>query len=156
MSSAYYAPLIAAWNSTIQPPSSAITGVGLTSTMTTAQKLGFFDSWFFTGVIPASLNVSGAQLANCTVYSEFTALSSAQQAQWLALCAIGGSASLLLGGSTNTTLLTDGMAIAFFSSTTTTRANFTNLAQAAQTPWWQQNGYGSPISLTDLSMAGLS
>lgn len=153
---AYYDALIAAWNSTVQPPS-GVTGTGLSSTMTTAQKLVAIDGWTISGVIPTTLYVSGAQLANCTVWTEFNALTAQQQDNWLGLLQIQGQ---LLGGSANVSLLTDGMAIIYFSSTTTTRANFMALAAAAVTPWWQAStangggGLSSPVSGSDLVAAG--
>lgn len=121
--------------------------------MTTAEKLADLDAWTISGVIPTSIQISGAAIANAVAWSEFNALTAQQQDNLLGLFQIDG---LLLGGSTNVSLLSDGMMISYFSSTTTTRANLTALAQAQVTPWWQANGYTSPISLTDLSLVGLS
>lgn len=154
-----FAALTAAWNSTQQPPS-GVTGTGLTSTMTTSQKLGFINGWTITGVVPASLFTTGAAIANCIVWSEFNALSSAAQTNLLLLCAIAGGNPLLAGGSTNAALLVDGMMLANFSSVSVTRANLTALAQAQQTPWWQVStaqgggGLNSPVSGSDLVAAG--
>jgi hypothetical protein len=150
-SSTYYAPLIAAWNSTTQLPPAGATGVGLTSTMTTSEKLADVNGWVITGVVPASIFVTGPAIANCIVFSEFNALTAAQQSNILALCESPGP---LLGGSANTGLLPTGMLLNAFSSVSQTRANLVALAKGAQTPWWQANGYGSQISPTDLSMAG--
>jgi len=154
-----YAALIAAWNSTIQPPA-GVTGTGLSTSMTTAQKLAALDSWTITGVIPTTIMTSGAAIVNCIEWSEFNALTAAQQTNILQLCAIAGSADVLLAGSTNAALLTDGMVVAYFSSTTITRANMIALAQASVTPWWRAStangggGLSSPVSGSDLVAAG--
>lgn len=118
---------------------------------TTAAKLAQINAMTVNGSVPTVLNVSGNQLANCINYSEFKALTSTQQANILALCRIQGN---LLGGSSNTSLLTDGMFLDYFSPSGATITNLTALAQATVTPWWQANGYSSPISLNDLSAAG--
>jgi hypothetical protein len=128
--------------------------------MTTTAKLVDINAWVVVGAIPTNIFVSGAQVANCVNWSEFTALSTGQQLQLLTLCAVGGQGSGLLGGSTNTALLTDGMILAFFPSSSKTIANLTALAQGAQTPWWQVStangggGLSSPVGPGDLIAAG--
>jgi hypothetical protein len=153
-----YATLIAAWNSSIQPPA-GVTGTGIGSSLTTAQKLGFVNAWTVTGTIPSNLNVTGAQIANCINWAEFNALTAQRQSNLLALCANPGP---LLGGSTNTALLTDGMIIAYFASSGPTLAALTAMAQASVQPWWGVStgnggaGLASPINNNDLTAAGLS
>jgi hypothetical protein len=150
---AYYDALVSAWNSTAQPPSTAITGVGLTSTMATTDKLTDLNAWTVTGSVPTSLQVSATQLANCVVYSEFKALTAQQQNNLMGLLHIPGNLS---GGSTNVALLPDGMFLDYFSSTTTTFANLVALAKAASQPWWQYAGYNGPFNMNDINAAGLT
>lgn len=145
-----YAPLIAAWNSTTQPPT-GVTGTGLNGTMTTAQKLTAVNGWVITGVVPNVLNVSGAQVANCINFAEFNALSSTVQLNILTLC---NNVGPLLGGSANTAFLVDGLVIANFTTGSKTIAALTALAQASVTPWWEANGFTAPFSTTDLQLAG--
>lgn len=118
---------------------------------TTAAKLAQINAMTVTGSIPTTLTVTGAQLANCINWAEFNALTAAQQSNLLLLCAIPGS---LLGGSANTTHLVDGMILAYFNVAGATVANLTALAQGFVQPWWQSNGYSSPISPSDLAAAG--
>ena len=145
----YYTALINAWNSATQPPT-GVTGTPLTG-LTTAQKLIAINSWTVTGAVPTTLYVTGAQVANCINYAEFKALTFDQQSQLLALCSQTGQ---LLGGSANAGLLAAGMILDFFSHTGPTVIALTALAQAIVQPWWQANGYTSPISAADLVEAG--
>src|SRR5450755_3635706 len=78
---------------------------------TTAAKLAQLNAMTVTGSIPTSFFVTGTQIANCITWSEFAALTAAQQTNVLALCRIPGS---LIGGSGNLTNLVDGMIIAYF------------------------------------------
>jgi hypothetical protein len=135
---AYYTALINEW---------------ATLSGSTAQKLAAVNALTVSGSVPTTLYVSGAQLANCINWAEFAALTAQQQANLLALCQVPGN---LLGGSSNTSLLTDGMFLAYFSLAGATIANLTALAQAAATPWSQVNGYSTPISMSDVINAGLS
>ena len=145
----YYTALTVAWNSSTQPPA-GVTGVGLTSTMSTATKLAEVNAWAITGVIPSSMYATGSQLANCINWSEFNAKTATQQANLLALCNNPGQ---LLGGSANVSLLTAGMFVAVFGSSSVTIANLTALAQASVTPWTAANGY-SVLNNQDLIAAG--
>ena len=146
----YYAALIAAWNSATQPPA-GVTGTGLTAQMTTAQKLAAVNGWTITGVIPTSTTVTGTQLLNCINYAEFKALTASEQINLLTLVNNGG---MLVGGSANTALITDGMFLDYFSHSGSTISALTNLAQAIATPWWQANGYSSAFNANDLQLAG--
>ena len=135
---AYYDVLIAAWNSSIQPPTGVV-GTGLSSAQTTTQKLVNLNNWTVTGVIPASILTMGSALANCVNFAEFNTLTAAQQSNIMALCQITGP---LLGGSTNVGLLTAGMFVTYFTTPSSpTIANLTALAKATTQSWAQSNGY---------------
>src|SRR5271170_3317624 len=148
---AYYTNLINAWNNVTQPPP-GVTGTGLTG-LTTANKLIAIKAWtVIPGSIPSTLYTTGVQIANCINWTEFNALTPAQQQNLLLLCLQPG---LLLGGSANTAFLTDGMLLAYFTNHSgPTILALTALAQAAIEPWWQANGYSSPIGQPDLTAAG--
>lgn len=153
---AFYTVLIAAWNSSIQPPS-GVSGTGLSSTQTTVQKLANVNGWTVTGAVPTSFITSGDQLLNCIHWSEFTVLTAQQQSNVLALCNVPGH---LLGGSANAGLAVPGMFLATFPSSGTTIASLTALAQATTQSWAQANGYPwldathGNLSGSDLSAAG--
>lgn len=134
---AYYDALIAKW-ATLTPG-------------TAAQKLVQLNAMTVTGSVPTSFFITGAQLLNCINWAEFNALTQARQTNLLQLCAIPGQ---LLGGSDNTTFVVDGMILAYFSVGGATVAALTALAKGAVLPWWQSNGYTSPISASDLAAAG--
>ena len=153
---AYYTALITAWNGATQPPT-GVSGTGLSSNDTTTAKLNKVNAWTVTGTIPTNFYVTGNQLANCVNYTEFATLDSTQRRQILDLCTIPGS---LLGGSGNTSLLTDGLIIATFASSGTTISNLTALATAQIQPWWSTPvasggaGLSGPVSTPDLAAAG--
>jgi hypothetical protein len=148
---AYYTALITAWNGATQPPT-GVTGTALTGGMTTAQKLAAVNAWTVTGSVPTTLYCTGPQLANCINYAEFKALTAQQQSNLLALCANPGP---LMGGSSQTAFLVDGMILDYFTNHSgPTIVALTALAQASVQPWWQANGYTSPISVDDLIKAG--
>lgn len=160
---AYYTALITAWSSSVP---AAVTGSGtstiattISSAMTTDQKCTVVNSWNITGAIPTSFSVTGSQLANCVNWTEFATLDSTQQERLLGLFAIPGP---LLGGSTNTSLLTDGMILASFPTSGITIANLTALAKGTVMPWWQVTvasggaGLSSPVTINDCSAAGLT
>lgn len=120
-----------------------------TLTGTTAQKLAAINALTVTGVVPSTFYVTGAQILNCTNYGEFKLLTAAQQSSWLQLCATQGS---IQGGASS---FAGGMAVAFFTNLSgPTITAMTALAQAIVTPWWQANGYTSPIGPNDLVAAG--
>lgn len=118
---------------------------------TTAQKLTAINALTVSGSVPTTLYVTGAQLLNCINWTEFAALTAQQQSNLLMLCANPGP---LLGGSGNTAFVVDGMILAYFSHAGPTVAALTALAQASSQPWWQANGYSSPIGSGDLAAAG--
>lgn len=145
-----YAPLVAAWNSATQPPT-GYTGTAITSGMTTAQKVAAVDSWVETGAIPTLAYSTGDAIFNCIVWSEFEAITTAQQTLLLQVCTIPGN---LLGGSASPFIAPFFGTLA--SKMPNTIAALTALAQAIVTPWWQANGFGAPISIYDAELAGLS
>jgi hypothetical protein len=149
----YYTALIAAWNGATQPPT-GVTGTGLTGGMTTAQKIAAVNGWTISGSVPTTLYVTGAQVANCINWTEFAALTAQQQSNLLALVAQPG---LLLGGSSNTGFLLDGMLLAYFTNHSgPTILALTALAEATAQPWWQFIGSNGEISLADCVETGLS
>jgi len=153
---AYYDALIAAWNSTTQPPVGVL-GSALVSTMTTVQKIAVVNAWTVSGTVPTSFLTTGAAIANCINFTEFNALSTTKQLNILTLCSIQGA---LLGGSGNTTRIAPGLIIANFTAGSQTIAALTALASA--TSWWLTpvanggGGLSSPVSLADAGAAGLS
>ena len=156
---AYYTALIAAWNGTTQPPT-GITGTGLLSGDTTAEKIAKVNAWTVTGSVPTSLSTTGSALLNCINWTEFAALTAAQQANLLALCSIPGG---LLGGSANAALITAGMFLAYFTNHSgPTITALTALAQATIQPWVIAPianggaGLSGPVSLSDTQVAGLT
>ena len=152
----YYTALINAWTGVTQPPT-GVSGTGLSSNDTTTQKLAKVNAWTVTGTIPTNFTVTGNQLANCVNYAEFATLDSTQKRQILELCTIPGA---LLGGSGNTSLLTDGLILATFPTSGTTIANLTGLANAQIQPWWSTPvasggaGLTSTVTSNDLIAAG--
>lgn len=140
---AYYDALVSKW-ATLTPG-------------TTAQKLAQINTSTLTGSVPTSFYVTGSQILNCINWTEFAALTDAQQKNLLLLCAVPGS---LLGGSGNTTFIVDGMILAYFNVAGATVAALTALAKGTVTPWWQATvvqgggGLSSPVGLSDLVAAG--
>lgn len=142
---AYYTALIAAWNSSVQPPS-GVTGTGLSSTQTTTQKLTNVNGWTVTGSIPTSILTTGSALANCINFAEFNTLTATQQSNVLNMCSIPGA---LLGGSTNVGLLVGGMFVTYFTTPSSpTIQNLIALAKSATQSWAQANGYPYADALT--------
>src|SRR5271167_4491352 len=149
---AYYTALISAWN--ISSASSGALPTGVTGTslfgLSTTAKIAAVNAWTVSGSVPTVLYVTGAQLLNCMNWTEFAALTAAQQANLMALCNVQGQ---LLGGSSNTAQMVDGMLLAYFTNHVgPTITSLTALAMAAVTPWWQATvannggGLGSPIN----------
>ena len=119
---------------------------------TTAQKLAQINAMTVSGQVPTVLYATGAQLLNCINWVEFNALTAQQQSNLLMLCTNDG---LLLGGSSNTAFMTDGMLLAYFTNHAgPTITALTALAQATVIPWWQANGYTGPFTQADLTAAG--
>ena len=158
----YYTALQSAWATSSASPGALPSGVTGTSLygLTTAQKIAAVNGWTITGSIPTTLYVTGNQVANCINWTEFVALTAAQQMNILQLLTIQGP---LLGGSGNLTELLNGMLLAYFSNHSgPTVTALTALAQATVQPWWQvtvANGGGgltAPIGPQDTTAAGLT
>ena len=159
---ATYTALIAAWNASSASVGALPSGVAGTSLfgLTTAQKIAAVNGWTVTGTIPTTFYVSGAQLLNCINWTEFAALSAAQQSTLLQLCAIPGD---LLGGSAETSFLVDGMILAYFTNHSgPTVIALTALANAQVQAWWGVSvasgggGLTSSVSVADTTAAGLT
>jgi hypothetical protein len=149
----YYTALQAAWNNVTQPPA-GVTGSGLLAGDTTAQKLAKLNAWTVTGSVPTVLSVTGNQILNCINYAEFKALPAAQQQNLLLMCACPG---LLLGGSSNTAFMVDGILLDYFTNHAgPTILALMALAQSTTQSWWQANGYLRAFDLGDIATAGLS
>jgi hypothetical protein len=147
---AYYTALITAWNGATQPPT-GVTGTALTG-LTTANKIIAINGWTITGTIPTTFYSTGPQIANCVNWTEFAALTAAQQMNLLTLLNNPGP---LLSGSANTAFLLVGMILAYFTNHAgPTILALTALAEGTVTPWWQANGYSGPFSQPDLTAAG--
>lgn len=116
---------------------------------TTAQKLAAINALTDTGSIPTLAYISGAAIFNCIVWSEFEAITAAQQTLLMQICAIPGS---LLGGSGSPFIAPFFGTIA--AKMPNTIAALVALATSLVTPWWQANGYTSPIGPNDLVAAG--
>lgn len=141
---AYYTALIAAWNSSIQPPAGVV-GTGLSSAQATATKLTNINGWTVTGLVPTSILTSGDVLVNCINSAEFNTLTATQQNNLLGLCGIKGT---LLAGSTNNGLLPIGMFVTYFTTPSSpTITNLNAVAKAATQSWAQSNGYNYASSV---------
>ena len=153
---AYYDALIAAWNSTTQPPS-GVTGQPLLAGDTTAQKCTKVNGWTMAGpAIP--MVVRATIIYNLIVISEYTALSAANQTIINNLLAMGD-----LDGSPGTNVRS--RIVQIFPSGTQTFTNLSNLAKTYDSPtqdWCYVNGYPTHgpsgpgnISVSDANNAGL-
>lgn len=133
---AYYDALVSKW---------------ATLTGTTASKLSQINTLTITGTVPTSFVVSGSQLLNCINWTEFSALTAAQQNNVLALC----NNPSITGGSANASIIGPGMFLAYFSNHAgPTVLALIALAQSTVTPWWQANGYPGIFNTNDLVAAG--
>ena len=155
---AYYDALIAAWNNPTQPPP-GVTGTGLAPGDTTQQKMDKVNAWTVVGTVPNNFTTPPDAIANCINYSEFKALTATQQSNLMNMLAITGN---LAGGSANASLLTQGMLVEYFPNGTATFNALKALAKGVVQMWWatpvNKNGAGlsSPVSQSDLTVAGLS
>ena len=153
---AYYDALIAAWNSTTQPPS-GVTGQGLLAGDTTAQKCTKVNGWTMAGpAVP--MRVEATVIYNLIVISEYAALSAANQTIINNLLAMG-----ILDGSPGTNVRS--RIVQVFPSGTQTFTNLSNLAKTYDAPtqdWCFVNNYPTHgpsgpgnISVSDANNAGL-
>jgi uncharacterized protein (DUF2235 family) len=138
---AYYTALIAKW-ATLTPG-------------TTAAKLAQINAITVTGSVPATFFIDGTSVLNCINWTEFAALTSAQQTMILSVCAAPGQ---LLGGAG--TFLGSMFVATFTNLSGPTIVALTALAKAQVQPWWQATvaqgggGLSSPVSVGDLTAAG--
>jgi hypothetical protein len=148
---AYYDALIAAWNSSTQPPT-GVTGTGLTPAMPTNDKINAVNGWTMSGAVPATYYTTGADLHNCIDYAEFKALTAAQQSSINNALQVPGS---LLSGTANTTHMIPGLFLELFPGGSKTRTAMIALAKAVVAPWWEVptskggGGLSSPVSQND-------
>lgn len=133
---AYYDALVTEW--------------ALLTPGTTVAKLAQLNALTVTGSVPTVFTVTGTQVLNCFVFSEFSALSATVQQELLTFCSIPGAISAGSG------TFTQAMLLALFPISTgpLTHANLVALAQATVQPWWQANGYKAPLNASDLAAAG--
>jgi hypothetical protein len=150
---AYYSALIAAWNSSIQPPA-GVTGTGLSSGMTTQTKMNTVNAWTVTAP-SIEMIIPTYKIYNLVNGTEFAALSTANQ-QLVRDILFMGSVDASSGTQIRSRI------ISIFPSSTLTFASLAALASAydtPQVPWWgSSNGGGltSPVNSADLAIAGLS
>lgn len=154
----YYSALTAAWNTSSAQAAALPAGVAGTSLfgLTTANKITAVNGWTVTGTVPTTFNISGAQILGCINWTEFAALTAAQQSNLLLL----GQTQNLVGGTATTAHIAAGMILAYFSLGGATVAALTALASAQVQPWWSTSvangggGLSSPISQSDVTAAG--
>src|SRR5262245_37585136 len=151
-----YAKLVAAWNSSTQPPV-GVAGTALTSGMTTQQKLDAVNHWVQTGP-PIPMIIPTYRIYNLIVPSEYTALPSSQQE----MCR-----DILFMGEVDVSSGTHirNRVIAVFPSSTQTFGNLATMASNYDTPkydWCFFNNYptlGSTgpgnLTMPDANNAGL-
>ncbi len=115
---AYYDALIADWDASSASPGALPTGVAGTSLygLATADKITAINGWTVTGTIPTTFFTSGASIWNCINLTEFQGLSATNQQLIAQMCCIPGG---LLGGSAETSFLTNGLIIANFNTGST-------------------------------------
>src|SRR5208282_5031314 len=159
---AYYTALISAWTTSSASPGALPSGVAGTSLngLTTANKIVAVNGWTVTGTIPTTTTFSGAQLANWINWTEFAALTAAQQQNLMLLIAGQGP---YLGGSSNTGFLPVGMLLSYFTNHSgPTITAMTAYVNSLVFPWWQTpaaqggGGLNGVVSLADTMTAGLS
>lgn len=173
--STYYAALIAAWNGTTQPPT-GVTGMALTSTMTTAEKITAVNGWTVAGpnqnvsiasvirYLGLNLKLAGLQRYASAALASTATLTEAQVAgsEFAAVLACPNAAPFQAGDAASIeALLTE---IASDSNSGLTTTDVTNLMAlfATTTPWWQApvanggGGLSSPVGLPDCQAAGIS
>lgn len=119
---------------------------------TTVQKLTQLNAMTVAQTPLTNAFLTGAQIYNAVVPSEFQALSAAQQVLVRDIFGLGGNIDVNTGTNARTVMLNA------FGAGTTTRTNLAALVAAAVAvpalPWWQANGYHAPINTSDLTAAG--
>ena len=141
-----YAALVAEWTT--------LTGSATVTTLAAAQtipaNLATLAAITVTGSIPTLIEVPASAIFNCLVYSEFEAITAAQQTLLMQVLAIQGN---LMGGSASPFIAPMFGALAAKMPNTITA--LTALAQALPAPWWSANGYTAPTNVNDLIAAGI-
>lgn len=151
-----YDILITAWTAGTVPVGA--TGSAFVGGDTTVQKLVKVNAWIITGVVPAVFTITADQILNALNWGEFNTLPAAAQNQLLQVCTTPGT---IVGGASS---FIGGMVVNFYSNKLggPTISNFTALAKATVTPWWQAQpaqgglGFSQPVTLLDAAAAGLS
>src|SRR3974390_132142 len=131
---AYYDALIAAWNSTTQPPS-GVTGSPLLSSDTTQQKIDKVNQW--TVVVPQPAIFVPYKILNAIVDVDLAALTPAQVSQFTLMLS-GAEADLSPGTALRSTIQ------GLFAGKTQTIQQLRNLVAPydnATMTWCQQNSY---------------
>lgn len=149
---AHFDALVAAWNSSTQPPS-GVTGTALTGAMTTMQKVAAVNGWTVANPQPAVLNVTA--VLNAIASADFLVLTSTQLAQMQLLLMSGTNGTV--NASPGTTVRAVFQSI--FAGKATTLASLAALVSPydnASQPWTVANGYGEGINTTDAQLAGVS
>lgn len=132
---AYYDALIAKWAQ----------GSG-----TTAQKLVQINALTVATGVPVKALLTPSQILNACVPADIAALSSAM-VTLLALLLSGSQVDASVGTTVRTGIQT------IFAGKTTTLSQLGTLVAPFDNPvipWWESNGYASPISPSDLAAAG--
>ena len=141
-----YALLVTEWTT--------LTGSAtITTPVQAAATPGFLEqlaNTTVTGNIPTLISVPASAIFNCLVYSEFEALTAAQQTLLMQVLAISGN---LQGGSASQFIAP--MFGALASKMPNTITALTALAQALPAPWWSANGFLAPTNINDLIAAGI-
>jgi hypothetical protein len=141
-----YAPLIAVWSTTSVP--ATYTGTALNAGMTTDQKLTAVNGWSKPGVEPP-LILKPTDIMNAIVYSEWIALTTAQQLYIQTVLSMG-DVNASAGTNIRTAFLT------IFGNGTVTRTNLAGLdtTNTPTVPWVTNNGMNWPLTAQDLVAEG--
>lgn len=142
---AYYDALITKWTT--------LTGSATVTTPVQAQAvkgyLSTLGTLTVTGSIPTLADISGRDLLACIHYAETKGITADQRAWLQTLVQMqtipGGSASLFVAP----------LFGELYAQMPLTIASLSALAVALVVPWYQSNGYSSPINVNDLIGAGI-
>lgn len=154
----YYTNLINAWNGVTQPPT-GVTGTGLSSNDTTAQKIAKVNAWTVVG--PAlTPNIPVSNIIASILSTDLLALT-ALQLQEMQFVLQGGSGDGTVYAPSGGTVRN--VFASIFSGKATTLSNLTSLVAQYDSPaigWCEASNGGAlsstAISLTDTNAAGLS
>ena len=151
---AYYDALIAAWNSTTQPPS-GVTGSPLLSSDTTQQKIDKVNQWIVAAPLPAIF--VPYKILNAIVDVDLAALTPAQVSQFTLMLS-GAEADMSPGTALRSTIQ------GLFAGKTQTIQQLKDLVapfDKATTSWCQANSYPyvtptvGNLNISDAHNAGL-